>query len=156
MTPVRDLVPGGTPTYLRTMAQGVLDGTGGGLITIAWVTVMLGAVVGGVLNQHEIAAFLRRGLEHLRPPPETPAGPPIERIASDVRRLRAEFRAPAPGLPMARRVGISRAYDDLLSYACHALDVPDTLTVLPSGTERDAERLRVEHELEEAGLRLSA
>jgi hypothetical protein len=57
---------------------------------------------------------------------------------------------------MARRVGISRAYDDLLSYACRALDVPDTLTGLPSGTERDTERLWVEHELEEAGLRLSA
>ena len=70
--------------------------------------------------------------------------------------MRDEFWSPAPGLPMARRVALSRAYDDLLVDACHALDVPDSLSGLPPGTERDAERLRVEHELEEAGLRLSA
>lgn len=86
--------------------------------------------------------------------PLTPVGPPIERIASDARRLRGELRATAPGTPMARRLGLRKAYDDLLADACCALGVPDTLTVLPPGTDRDAERLLVEHRLEAAGLRL--
>ncbi len=139
------------------MGQGVLGGAGDGLITIALVTVAFGALVGGVLYQHEVVVFVRRHLlERISPPPEPPAGRPIERIASDVRRVRHEFCRPAPGMPMARRVAISRAYDDLLVAACRALDVPDTLTGLPPGTDRDAERLRVEHELTRAGLRLTA
>jgi hypothetical protein len=51
---------------------------------------------------------------------------------------------------------MSRAYDDLLADACNALGVPDTLTGLPPGIERDAERLHVEDELKAAGLRLRA
>jgi len=112
-------------------------------------------VLGGVLYQHEVAGVALRLFRRVSPVPEPPDGPPIERIASDVRRLRTELRSLSPGLPMARRIGISRAYDDLLVGACRALDVPDTLSGLPPGTERDAERLRVEWELEEAGLRLS-
>jgi hypothetical protein len=57
---------------------------------------------------------------------------------------------------MARRLGLSGAYDDVLSDACRALGVPDTLSELPPGLERDSERLHVEQELEEVGLRLSA
>lgn len=84
----------------------------------------------------------------------TPVGPPIERIARDAHRLRAELLATAPGTPMARRLGLRQAYDDLLADACRALGVPDTLSALPPGTDRDAERLLVEHRLEAAGLRL--
>lgn len=131
-------------------------GLGAGLITIALATVTLGLALGAVLHQREIATFARRWLQRLSPAPESPRGPSIERLATDVRRVRADLRAQAPGLPMARRVAISRAYDDLLADACRALDLPDHLTGLPPGTERDAERLVVEHELEEAGLRLSA
>jgi hypothetical protein len=138
------------------MGHGLLDGPGGGIVVVALVTLMLGVTVGGVLYQHETAALLRRLALRVSPPPEPPAGPPIERIARDVRRLRPELLAPTPGTPMARRIGICRAYDDLLADACRALDVPDTLSGLPLGTERDAERLRVEHELDAAGLRLSA
>ena len=132
------------------------DGPLGGLLVIALVTLMLGVTVGGVLYQHGIATFFRRLTHRVLPPPEPPAGPPIERIARDVRRLRAEVLAPTPGIPMARRIGVARAYDDLLVDACRALDVPDTLSGLATGTERDAERLRVEHRLDAAGLRLSA
>lgn len=138
------------------MGHGGLGGIGAGLLTVALATVMLGAALGAVLYGHEIATLARRRLRRRAPAPERPTGPPIERIASDVRRVRADLRAQAPGLPMARRIAISRAYDDLLVDACRALDLPDTLTDLPPGTERDAERLVVEHELEVAGLRLSA
>jgi len=138
------------------MGQDVLGGAGGALITIALVTVFLGVLVGGVLYQHEVVVFARHHLLERVSPPEPPVARPIERIASDVRRVRDEFCRPAPGLPMARRVALSRAYDDLLLDACRALGVPDSLSGLPPGTERDAERLYVEHELTRAGLRLSA
>jgi hypothetical protein len=138
------------------MGEGVLDGAAGGIVRIALITLMLGVLVGGVLYQHEIAAWVRRLQRRLSPPPEPPAGPAIERIARDARRLRAEVLALAPGTPMARRIGVWRAYDDLLADACRALDVPDTLSTLPMGLERAAERLHVEHELDAAGLRLSA
>jgi hypothetical protein len=46
------------------------------------------------------------------------------------------------------------AYDDVLVDACAALEIANTLTALPLGAERDAERLYVEHKLRAAGLRL--
>jgi hypothetical protein len=132
------------------------NGLVGGVLVIALVTLMLGATVGGALYQREIAALLRRLAGRVRPPPEPPAGPPIERIAQDARRIRAELLTLSPGTPMARRIGVWRAYDDLLADACRALGVPDTLTGMPPGTERDAERLHVQYELDAAGLRLTA
>ena len=53
---------------------------------------------------------------------------------------------------MARRTGTLAAYDDVLLEACRAVDLPDTLTGLAEGTERDAERLRLEFLLDRAGL----
>jgi hypothetical protein len=53
---------------------------------------------------------------------------------------------------MARRRGTAAAYEDLLVQAAHALGVPDTLSDLREGTDREAERLRLEHVLREAGL----
>lgn len=126
------------------------------MVTIAEVTVGLAVLVGAVLHQQEIARTARRLRDRVSPPPEPVAGRPIGRIASDVRRVRREFQQPAPGLPMARRIALSMAYDDLLLDACRALGIPDTLSSLPLGTERDAERLHVEHQLTRAGLRLTA
>jgi hypothetical protein len=40
----------------------------------------------------------------------------------------------------------------VLVAAAAALDVPTTLTELPDGLDHEAERLRVEHELQQAGL----
>jgi hypothetical protein len=142
--------------YRLTMGYGVLNGALGGLLAIGLVTLMLGVAVGAVLYQHEIGASLRGIVRRVLPSPEPPAGPPIERIAWDARRLRAELLVPNPGAPMARRIGVQRAYDDLLADACRALGVSDTLAGLPPGVERDAERLHVEHELDAAGLRLNA
>jgi hypothetical protein len=133
------------------MGLGVLAG----VLTIALVTLMLGVAVGGVLYQREIGAFYRRVKHRLRPPPEPPGGPAIERIARNARRLRAQLLATTPGTPMARRISVTEAYDDLLAEACRALGVPYTLTGLPPGIERDAERLHVEEKLSAAGLRLS-
>lgn len=136
------------------MGPGLLDSPPGGLLAIALVTLMLGAVVGGVLYLDELSARLRRLAHRVRPPPEPPEGLPIERIARDARRLRAELDRPGREIPMARRTGMWQAYDDLLAEACRALGVPDTLTDLPAGTEREAERWIVEDRLVAAGLRL--
>jgi len=136
--------------------QGLIDGPLGGIVMVAVITMALGALVGGVLYQQEIAALLRRLARKIVRPRERPAGPPIERIARDARRLRKQVLSCPPGTPMARRIGVCQAYDDLLAYACRALGVPDTLAGLPPGTDRDAERLHVEHELDAAGLKLCA
>ena len=125
-----------------------------GLVVLALITLSGGAAVGGVLYQAEIAQGLRRLVSIVSPPRPPPQGPPIERIGRDARRLRGELLAVAQGLPWARRIGLQLAYDDVLVAACAALDVADTLSVLPLGAERDAERLYVEHRLVAAGLRL--
>jgi hypothetical protein len=129
---------------------------GQGVLMIAAVTALLGAAVGGALYQREIAAWARRVRGSIWPPPEPPADLPIERIARNAQRLRAQLLRPSPGTPIARRIAVVQAYDDLLADACRALGIPDTLTDLPLGTERDAERLHVEDALNAAGMRLSA
>jgi hypothetical protein len=134
--------------------MGQIEGPLGGLVAIALATLMLGVIIGGVLYQAEIAHALRRLVSRVLPPQPTPAWPPIERIAGDVRRLRIDLLATAPGTPMARRIGLQLAYDDRLADACAALGVANVLTALPLGAERDAERLYVEHKLEMAGLRV--
>ena len=132
-----------------------MDGVLGGLAVVALITACMCALVGAVLYQRQVAALARRIARRIAPPPELAAGRPIERIARDARRLQAELLALAPGTPMARRRGLAQAYDDLLGEACRALGVPDTLSALPMH-RRDAERMRVEHELDRAGLRLGA
>ena len=48
------------------------------------------------------------------------------------------------------------AYDQLLMQACEMLAVPHDLDKTTAGPERDIERIRVEAELERAGIVLSA
>ncbi len=132
--------------------MGQTDGPLAGLVDIALVTVTCGALVGGVLHQAEIVRGLRRLMTRLSPPPPTAAGPPIEHIGRDARRLRGELLALAPNLPMTRRIALKLAYDDVLVDACAALGVRNSLSDLPLGPERDAERLYVEHRLDAAGL----
>ena len=81
-------------------------------------------------------------------------GRPIERIAADARRLRVQLSQVQPGLPVARLAGWRQAYEDVLIEGCRALGFEDRLSDLPPGTEREAERLRVEFLLEDAGFRL--
>lgn len=123
-----------------------------GPVALVLCTMMLGAVVGLALCQAELGRAVRRVRNTLSPPPPAPSAPAIEELAASLRRVRREVRAPAPGTPMARRRGTVAAYDDLLAQAARALGVPDLLTELPEGTDRDAERLRLEHLLRDAGL----
>ena len=56
-----------------------------------------------------------------------------------------------PQTPVARRRGLLAAYDDALADACRALGLPDLLSDIPDGVERELARLEVEQELVEAG-----
>jgi hypothetical protein len=117
-----------------------------GLVLLAMVAVVLWVAFDG-------RALVRALRRRLRPEPR-PQGPPFERIALDLRRLRSVALRPAPGTPKARRVGTMAAYDDALVDACHALGVPDELTGVPEGPDREAARLRTEALLAQAGLRI--
>lgn len=121
-----------------------------GLLGVVAVTAMLGGVLWVVFYAGDARLFIRRHL----PPPTAPSGQPIEALAADLRRLRAATLAVQPGSSHVRRSATVAAYDDVLVQACLALDLPDTLTALAPGTDREAERLRVEALLEVAGLRL--
>lgn len=133
----------------------MVDGTFGGLLRVLLCTALAVTVVGGVLYGPQIASLAVRIARFLRlAPPALPTreGPPLERIATDLRRLRPEARRPCQGTAYAKRRGVLAAYDDLLLDACRALEVRTSLASLPEGLEREAERLRLESELERAGL----
>jgi len=86
--------------------------------------------------------------------PTEAADPPIERVAADLRRLgrqRIEIGNRSPVWHLA----LQRAYDDRIRIACRALRVDHHLNEL-TGMDLDIERLRVEGELQAAGLVMSA
>lgn len=128
-----------------------------GLAKVIGISLVPVALFGAMLHGREI---LDRGTAagrrmHLLPPPEpTPSGPPLEKLAADLRRLRPEARVHRPGVAMAKQRGIVAAYDEVLVAAAAALDVSTTLTELTDGIEHEAERLRLELALEHAGLSL--
>ncbi|MET1059497.1 MAG: hypothetical protein ABWX84_07855 [Nocardioides sp.] len=128
-------------------------------LALLLVTFTLGGLVTALYNfcfrQGETTEFAVRQARRLRllpPEPETLENRPLAPIARDLRRLHLAVRDTGHGTSMARRTGILAAYDDVLLEACRAVDLPDTLTGLPEGTERDAERLRLEYLLDRAGL----
>ena len=89
--------------------------------------------------------------------PHRPAGrSPDRALVADLKRLRAATLEVEPGTSHVRRNATLAAYDDALVQACRALGLPDNLTDLPPGTDREAERLRVEALLEAAGLRFTS
>jgi hypothetical protein len=82
-------------------------------------------------------------------------GRPVEQLAADLRRLRvavASDQRRSATHQLANRV----AYDQLLMQACQMLGVAHELGKNTAGSERDIERIRVEAELERAGIVLSS
>jgi hypothetical protein len=120
-----------------------------GVLGIAAITAMLAVVLWVVFYGASARIFVRRHL----PPRAAPTGPPIEALASDLKRLRTATLTVEPGTSHVRREATVAAYDEALVQACLALGLPDTLSDLPQGPDREAERLRVESLLEAAGLR---
>jgi hypothetical protein len=105
-----------------------------------------------LLHLDRIGPFVLRGWRRIRPVKEIASGPPLERIAADIRRIGANVEALPPRAPFVKRKGVILAYDDALGAACRALGIEDELAGLPFGPARDAVRLRVEAELVCAGL----
>jgi hypothetical protein len=81
-------------------------------------------------------------------------GVPIEQLAADLRRLRAILDTDAHR-SAAHQMGNRLAYDRLLMEVCQMLEIEHDLESESIGFERDIERIRVEAELERAGLILS-
>lgn len=137
----------------------MLDGPFGGVLAIFIATAVGALVLGSFFYAGEMVAltvWIGRWLHLIPPPPPTPVGMPLERIAADLRRLRLEASHHPPGMPMAKFRGAVAAYDDALTDACRALGLWTELSTIPDGVERESERLRVEFELERAGIRLRA
>jgi hypothetical protein len=124
------------------------------LVKVGVVLAVLGVlwVLADWSSYRDRALRVGRALHLAEPPPTHPSGPPVERIAADAQRIRAQIRHAPPGIPVARMRGWLAAYDDVLVTACHALDLEQRLDVLPEGAERDLERERVERMLVGAGL----
>lgn len=128
-----------------------------GVMTLALITAGVAGALWLIAHAAEVRELGIQGAQALhlvKPPPPTPAGMPIERIAADLRRIRTQTLMPTEGMPMARRLAIVAAYDDALLDACRALDVPTELDRVTDALERESERLRTEAELERAGVRL--
>lgn len=79
---------------------------------------------------------------------------PIERIAADLRRLNRHRLGVASRSAMWHSA-VLEAYDDRLRMASRCLEVAEYLDEL-DGTDRAIERVRVEGELQAAGLHLRA
>lgn len=122
-----------------------------GVLAVVAITVVLVIVLWVVFYGSAARLFIRRHL----PPPLRPAGPPIQALAADLRRLREATVHVEPGTSHVRRDATRAAYEDALGQACLALGLPDTLDGLPPGPDREAERLRVEALLEDQGLRFT-
>ena len=143
------LVPGGAATDDRVMDADLMVKVGVivAVLAVVWVATSWE-------TYRERALRLGRALHLAQPAPPRPSGPPIERIAADARRIRAQIRQAPPDAPVARLRGWREAYDDVLVAACQALALEQRLRDLPEGPERDFERERVERLLVVAGLPL--
>jgi hypothetical protein len=126
---------------------GLVQIIGLALLPLAMVSFFLHAR--GLL-QRAIALGRRVGL--VEPLVEQPDGPPLEELAATLRRLHPAVRSPRAETTTVRQQGILAAYDGVLVAAAAALGVPTTLAELPEGLDHEAERLRIEHELQRAGL----
>jgi hypothetical protein len=77
--------------------------------------------------------------------------PPVEQIAAELRRLDRQRRFGPSTESEKWSAAVANAYDAWLLAACRRLDIREDLTTL-AGIDRDIERVRVEGQLETAGL----
>jgi hypothetical protein len=81
-------------------------------------------------------------------------GVPLEQVAANLRRLRGVLTVDAHRSAV-HQIGNRVAYDQVLIQASEMLQIEHDLAKHSAGMERDIERLRVEAELERAGIVLS-
>jgi hypothetical protein len=124
---------------------------------LVFVAIALAPIVVGWLLIHANGVYdtclgLGRRLHLVRTPPEAPWGPPLEKLAADLRRLRAEARLSRPGTTAERQLRVLASYDTTLVATARALEVPTALDDIPESLERELERQRIERVLTVAGL----
>ena len=77
--------------------------------------------------------------------------PPVEQIAAELRRLHRQRRHGLSNESAKWSVAVASAYDAWLLAACRRLNITEHLGTL-AGIDRDIERVRVEGQLQTAGL----
>lgn len=139
------------------------------LFALACLPCLLAVLVTADIAAEAMARALRRRLRALRgrhserrlarevgikdrPVTTTPTAPPIEQLAADLRRLGQQRIGVATRSPVWF-AAVQRAYDDRLGLACHELEIVEHLHEL-TGIDLEIERVRVEGELQSAGLAL--
>ena len=124
------------------------------LLEIAGVTAVVAALIAWT---GPTARWVHRRRERRAAARHPEAGRrPLQVVAADVRRLGRQIALVPAGAPMARRRALAAAYEDVLIEAAVLLDVPNDLRTAPFGPVRDAARLRLLADLEEAGLAVHA
>jgi hypothetical protein len=82
-------------------------------------------------------------------------GAPLEQVAANLRRLRGVLTVDDEHRSAVHQIGDRVAYDQVLIQASEMLQIEHDLAKRSAGMERNIERLRVEAELERAGVVLS-
>jgi hypothetical protein len=77
--------------------------------------------------------------------------PPVEQIAAELRRLDRQRRRGLSNESEKWSTAVATAYDAWLLAACRRLNITEHLSTL-AGIDRDIERVRVEGQLQTAGL----
>ncbi|MFC5993874.1 hypothetical protein ACFQE5_06575 [Pseudonocardia hispaniensis] len=82
-----------------------------------------------------------------------PAGPPLESLVTDLRRLRGELRSSRPRTRL-RRIALQSAYDDVLVDVCRAVgvDADPLVATAEASSERAFARLLAEAGVEAVGI----
>lgn len=122
------------------------------VVGLALAPVVMVSVLVRMNLVYEAAMSMGRRLYLFQTPPERPVGPPLEKLAADLRRLRPAARTPRPDVTTDEHHENLLAYDAALEATARALDVPSALRELPEGFDREVERRHLESALEEAGL----
>ena len=137
----------------------VIAGGGGPSRTVRVVKAVFRRFRRRRITDRSLSRRERRGLARLDrcfapqdPPAATPDPLPIEKLAADIRRLRRQRAGIAQRSPVWR-AAVEDAYDDRVMLACKRLEIAAHLPEL-TGVDREIERVRLEGELEAAGLTL--
>jgi hypothetical protein len=125
-----------------------------GAVSAATIRLLIcGPIVWNWLADEAAPALRRRWRARYGTPLPLPTGTrPIQEIGVRVRRIGAQYYGGAPGRSWVKTDALRRAYDESLDEGCRALEIDTDLLALDPGTERDAERMRVEYLLTDAGL----
>ena len=121
----------------------------------ATAAIYAAATVSRVPLHTRVAEAISRRYRRWRPLPTLATCPPIEETAANLRRLQGWLDIYAEPQPLpgkaTKLAAAMNAYDRVLADACRALEIAESLTET-RGLDREAERLRVQAALADAGF----